>query len=265
MALITHTCDASRISTSSWSMSNPSRALDGVHGLHRVPHSPFSVHETSQHGDCHLSTCDGSEAIGANQRLLMSRMWQQRPSCLRPIHCCLGGGDQNLSETIANVLTSLPFIVLGIQAPRKNLNGILYANSLIGVGVASSLYHSSRGEIRKYLRWADYTMIATTTVCLSRAIGNENPKLLMAASALCLPFQPLMVSVLHTGMMEVAFARRALTKPELRMAHNLHKMSSLLGGVLFVADDFFPQTPYIHAAWHLAAAIGVGTCHTLLE
>ena len=47
---------------------------------------------------------------------------------------------------------------------RKNLNMKVYANSLIGVGVASSLYHSSRGKLRKYLRWADYTMIATATV-----------------------------------------------------------------------------------------------------
>ncbi|KAF3541445.1 hypothetical protein F2Q69_00020486 [Brassica cretica] len=39
-----------------------------------------------------------------------------------------------------------------------------YANSLIGVGIASSLYHSSRVKLRKYRRWADYTMTATTTV-----------------------------------------------------------------------------------------------------
>ncbi|EEC84566.1 hypothetical protein OsI_31337 [Oryza sativa Indica Group] len=138
---------------------------------------------------------------------------------------------------------------------RTNLNTALYANSLVGVGIASSLYHSSKGEIRKLLRWADYTMIATTTLCLSRALRNENPRLLMAASALLLPFQPLMVS----------FAKRASIEPELRMAHNLHKMSSLLGGALFIADDCFPETPYIHAAWHLAAALGIGTCNKLLE
>lgn len=49
------------------------------------------------------------------------------------------------------------------------------------------------------------------------------------------------------------------------MAHNLHTMSSLLGGALFIADDMFPGTPYVHAAWHLAAAVGVGTCNKLLE
>ncbi|XP_021911157.1 uncharacterized protein LOC110824988, partial [Carica papaya] len=188
----------------------------------------------------------------------MQRVWQQRPTCLRPIHCSIHG-DQNLFETVANVLTSLPFIALGMQAPRKNLNTKMYANSLVGVGIASSLYHSSRGKVRKYLRWVDYTMIATATVCLSRALRDENPKFLMAASALFLPFQPLMVSAVHTGMMEVAFAKKALKDPELRMAHHVHKMSSLLGGVLFIADDVFPNIPFLHAGWHLAAAIGVGT------
>jgi predicted membrane channel-forming protein YqfA (hemolysin III family) len=47
---------------------------------------------------------------------------------------------------------------------RKSLSTKLYANSLIGVGVASSLYHSSRGKLRQFMRWTDYTMIATATV-----------------------------------------------------------------------------------------------------
>jgi hypothetical protein len=40
--------------------------------------------------------------------------------------------------------------------------------------------------------------------CLSRALSNENPRLLMTASALLLPFQPLMVSAVHTGLMEAS-------------------------------------------------------------
>lgn len=64
---------------------------------------------------------------------------------------------------------------------------------------------------------------------------------------------------------QVIFAKRALKDPDLRMAHNVHKMSTLLGGVLFIADDAMPKTPFIHAAWHLAAAVGVGTCNKLLE
>lgn len=249
-------------STSNPLNTSPS-ALKGIHGVQLVYQSSYTA-ERQLCRDINLSDLQDSQNVEASQRLLFQRIWQQRPAFLRPIHCCFHG-DQSIAETIANVLTSVPFIVLGFQAPRKNLNTKLYANSLIGVGVASSLYHSSRGQARRFLRWADYTMIAATTLCLSRALRNENPKLLMAASTFLLPFQPMMVSAIHTGLMEVAFARRALTQPELRMAHNLHAVSSLLGGALFIADDCFPQTPYIHALWHLAAAAGVGTCNKLLE
>lgn len=226
-----------------------------------VQHSPFPVQEISQNDDLHVATCKDS-IFGASQFLIAQKVWEQRPACLRPIQC--SHGDSTLAETIANVVTSIPFITLGTQVPRKNLNCKIYANSLIGVGIASSLYHGSRGKVRKYLRWVDYTMIATATVCLSRAIRNENPKLLMAASALLLPIQPLMVSAVHTGMMEVAFAKRALEEPELKEAHKIHKMSSIVGGALFIADDAFPQTPFLHAAWHLAAAVVVSTCNKLL-
>lgn len=242
---------------------NSSKALEGVHGVQVVPHAPFVVEEVTQHGD-RKSICGSSGTRASQQFLLMQRVQQQISVRFRPVHCTCTG-DQHLAETVANVVTSLPFIAVGLQAPRKNRNTKLYANSLIGVGVASSLYHSSRGRIRKFMRWVDYTMIATATVCLSRALRSENPKYLMCASALCLPFQPLMVSVVHTGLMEVAFAKRALKDPQLRTAHNVHKASSLLGGVLFVADDVFPQTPFLHAAWHLAAAVGAGTCNKLLE
>ncbi|GAB2279981.1 hypothetical protein Dimus_014618 [Dionaea muscipula] len=246
-----------------------SRLLEGVHGVHMVPHASFCLEEIPvQHGDHNQLTLQSSTTgLGQQQQLLTPRLWQQRsPDCLAPIHCCLSG-DQTLAETVSNVITSLPFIALGINAPRKNLNCKLYANSLIGVGVASSLYHSSRGRLRRYFKWLDYTMIAAASMCLSRAaLENESPcKLLMAASALCLPFQPLVVSVVHTGMMEVAFAKRAMENPELRMSHKMHKLSWLLGGILFVAEDMLPTTPFIHAAWHLAAAVGVATCNKLLE
>ncbi|KAJ4836194.1 hypothetical protein Tsubulata_013732 [Turnera subulata] len=247
---------------------SPTKALEGVHGIHVVPHSPFRVEEiTDQQGGFHQSSSQSTLTNRGNQQhqLFFQRVWKQRPGCLRPIHCCMNG-DQHVAETVANVATSLPFIYLGLKAPRKNPSTKLYANSLIGVGVASSLYHSSRGRVRKYLRWLDYTMIATATLCLSRALRNENPpKLLMAASAALLPVQPMMVSAVHTGMMEMAFAKRASEDPQLRKAHTLHKMSSLVGGALFIADDVFPKTPYLHAGWHLAAAIGVVTCNKLLE
>ncbi|XP_042019302.1 uncharacterized protein LOC121767160 isoform X2 [Salvia splendens] len=196
----------------------PSKALNGLHGVHLLPHSPFTVQEIKQHEELNRSAC-GTSSLRRSQQ----------------------------------------------PVPLRNHNCTIYANSLIGVGVASSLYHVSRGTWRKYLRWADRTMIATSTLCLTRALRNDNSKLLMATSALVLPIQPLMVTTVHTGLMEVAFAKRAVEDPDLRMAHNVHKMSSIIGGALFICEDYFPETLYLHAAWHLAAAVGVGTCNKLLE
>lgn len=56
-----------------------------------------------------------------------------------------------------------------------------------------------------------------------------------------------------------------MENPKLRRAHALHTASSLVGGALFVADDMFPDTPYIHAAWHLAAAVGIMTINKLID
>lgn len=92
-------------------------------------------------------------------KIFIRRVWEQRPSCLRPIQCCVSGitytilltyaifvwhicfvilcvvsqrlltsffqilfasGDRHLAETIANVITSLPFIALGIKTPRQD-------------------------------------------------------------------------------------------------------------------------------------------------
>ncbi|EFJ27489.1 hypothetical protein SELMODRAFT_96166, partial [Selaginella moellendorffii] len=174
--------------------------------------------------------------------------------------------DHCFLETIANVVTSLPFIFVGLQAPRKKTVSKFYADSLIGVGVASSLYHASRGKSRQLLRRGDYTMIATSALCLSRALlQSENWKGLFVCSAALAPFQPFLVTILHTGLTEATFARRVQTQPLLKPAHNLHTISSLAGATLFLADGLYPRTPYLHAAWHLVAAVSVLTYNKLLE
>ncbi|XBH74166.1 hypothetical protein VPH35_101170 [Triticum aestivum] len=186
----------------------PPGGLDGLYGVQLAGRSPYSDDEAIKTSIMDSSAMEQQGGVGMTRSLKIKQLWRQRPPCLKPIHCSLSC-DKNVAETVANVVTSLPFIFLGLQTPRqfcrKTLNTTLYANSLIGVGVASSLYHTSRGEIRKYMRWADYTMIATTTLCLTRALRDEHPRLLMAASTLLLPFQPLMVTALHTGMMEASF------------------------------------------------------------
>uniref|UniRef100_A0A1D1XPD1 Protein 4.1 n=1 Tax=Anthurium amnicola TaxID=1678845 RepID=A0A1D1XPD1_9ARAE len=94
---------------------SPRGVLEGVHGVRLVTHSPFRAENIFQNGEFKPS-CEGPGVSVTNQSLVIQRIWQQRPSCLRPIHCNLQG-DQNLAETIANVITSLPFIALGLQAP----------------------------------------------------------------------------------------------------------------------------------------------------
>ncbi|KAI4386489.1 hypothetical protein MLD38_004419 [Melastoma candidum] len=54
----------------------------------------------------------------------------------------------------------------------------------LGVGGAQLCYHSSRGKLRRFLRWVGCTMIAATTGCLSPAIRHENPNVSTAASVL---------------------------------------------------------------------------------
>ncbi|MFS7993053.1 hypothetical protein Hanom_Chr12g01089571 [Helianthus anomalus] len=104
------------------SQEHTSRTLDHVHGVHVIQHSPFGLEEISQDGTFQQST-NGRLTVGVNQLLrvhTMQRVWQQRPACLRPIHSCIHG-DRHLGERIANVLTSIPFIACGIQAPRHVL------------------------------------------------------------------------------------------------------------------------------------------------
>ncbi|XP_002971740.2 uncharacterized protein LOC9640266 isoform X2 [Selaginella moellendorffii] len=245
--------------------------FEGLRGV-RLEHSVASSEDEEWYvnGSKHLelSLVYGNGCKNRTMERLKSRAQPVRRvwlCWLRPLskhkrddHCFL--------ETIANVVTSLPFIFVGLQAPRKKTVSKFYADSLIGVGVASSLYHASRGKSRQLLRRGDYTMIATSALCLSRALlQSENWKGLFVCSAALAPFQPFLVTILHTGLTEATFARRVQTQPLLKPAHNLHTISSLAGATLFLADGLYPRTPYLHAAWHLVAAVSVLTYNKLLE
>lgn len=194
--------------------------------------------------------------------------WGQRPTWMRTVYSG-DEGDNTVMESAVNVATSIPFVLVGLRVPRNNFSTSMYANSLIGVGIASSLYHTSRGEIRKCTRWGDYAMVAASTLCMSSAIvlnkDTKQSKAFMLASIAMLPFQPVLVTAIHTSIVEAEFARKSLENPKFRRAHALHTASSLIGGALFVADDIFPDTPFIHAAWHCAAAVGVMTVNSLIE
>ncbi|XP_024381562.1 uncharacterized protein [Physcomitrium patens] len=208
-----------------------------------------------------------SQTLETQRRLSFWKMaWEGRPSWMRTVYSGKEG-DSTVMESVVNVATSFPFVLIGLRVPRKDFSTTMYSNSLIGVGLASTLYHTSRGEVRKSTRWGDYAMIATSTLCMSSALKNDNKnsRALMLASIMMLPFQPLLVTAIHTSLAEATFARKVIENPKLRGAHALHTASTLVGGALFVADDIYPDTPYIHAAWHVAAAVGVMTINTLID
>eukprot|EP00899_Mesostigma_viride_P011223 jgi/Mesvir1/20100/Mv13341-RA.1 len=116
-----------------------------------------------------------------------------------------GTGDHCSREVVANVATSIPFLIVGATTPRIRKNAGTFCNSVMGVGLASSLYHMSRGKHRKPARWMDHVAIATSTACLTRALYPHSPATMVATivSAAFLPFQPLAVASANTILLEV--------------------------------------------------------------
>lgn len=60
---------------------------------------------------------------------------------------------------------------------------------------------------------------------------------------------------------QATFAQRVRNEPSLRKAYDAHRLASAVGAALFIADS---NIPYVHAAWHLAAALGVATSAALV-
>lgn len=50
---------------------------------------------------------------------------------------------------------------------RNHFANKLFADSVVGVGVVAGLYHSSKGEARRFFRWSDHVMIATSALVKS--------------------------------------------------------------------------------------------------
>jgi hypothetical protein len=94
----------------------PSGGLNGLYGVQFADQSLYSDDEAVKTSIMDSSTCESQEGVGSSRRLQIRRLWQQRPPCLKPIHCS-HSCDKHVGETIANVVTSLPFIILGLQTP----------------------------------------------------------------------------------------------------------------------------------------------------
>ncbi|VAI39301.1 unnamed protein product [Triticum turgidum subsp. durum] len=96
----------------------PPGGLDGLYGVQLAGRSPYSDDEAIKTSIMDSSAMEQQGGVGMTRSLKIKQLWRQRPPCLKPIHCSLSC-DKNVAETVANVVTSLPFIFLGLQTPRQ--------------------------------------------------------------------------------------------------------------------------------------------------
>ncbi|GMH36477.1 hypothetical protein BSKO_04345 [Bryopsis sp. KO-2023] len=177
-----------------------------------------------------------------------------------------GSSDHNARERIANVLTSIPFVLVGCHTvkKRRTANGKLYGASLMGVGAASMTFHASSGEWRCFARKMDYWAIAVSTACMNTAVFPGVHPLVWGLGVLFIPFKPFAVSSINTSAMEAEYLRRAHKNPELRPAQLLHSSTCGLGLGCFCCEEKAPQTPLLHSVWHLTACLSCATTNGLL-
>eukprot|EP00210_Caulerpa_lentillifera_P002659 g2539.t1 len=178
-----------------------------------------------------------------------------------------GTCDHNETERAANVITSLPFFLVGIQTIRKRKSsaGKLYGGSIVGVGLASTLFHGSKGRWKELSRKVDYWTCAISATCLSKAIFPKIPPFVIGVSLGLTPFCPFLVASANTLAMELEFRKRSLTNERLKSTHIRHNISCLTGVSLFYWEDKKPQIPMTHAAWHIVSSFALASTNHLLE
>lgn len=175
-----------------------------------------------------------------------------------PGECC----DHNCLERALNVVTSIPFMVVGLATMRRRrtCEGKVYGASIVGVGVASLTFHSARGRFRSLTRKLDYWTIAVSSALMSRALFPKLSPLVWGLSLGLTPFQPFATASANTVAMEYEFLRRANKNPSLKPVQQLHAATSAGGMGLFCR----PDVPCTHSLWHCAAALSCATTNGLL-
>ncbi|KAK9806731.1 hypothetical protein WJX72_000866 [[Myrmecia] bisecta] len=182
----------------------------------------------------------GKQVQPQQQPTVVRRLRSQARQSLRPKGP--GGNDRTMRERSINVLTSLPFMFVGHQTmrDRQTSEGRRFGATLVTVGVAASAYHAASGRLRTHLRKLDYWTIALSSTSMVKALFPQGSKALQASSLASLaltPFLPFVVSTVNTGIMEVEFARRALSHKCIRPAYRRHAVTA---GAGFICADGRP-------------------------
>lgn len=120
-----------------------------------------------------------------------------------------GNNDACRTEQLVNVVTSLPFILIGLHGLRTRTCPAArhFAASFVAVGASAAAYHASGGgvaaRVRPLLRRADYYSICYSAAALRRAARIPLPRPLAVLAAAAAPFKPTAVTALNLTLVEV--------------------------------------------------------------
>ncbi|GFR41163.1 hypothetical protein Agub_g1829 [Astrephomene gubernaculifera] len=177
-----------------------------------------------------------------------------------------GTCDRNMCERCCNIATSAPYIACGCHAfrHRTTASGKAWGASMVGVGIASAVFHGSYGSFREWGRRLDFWTIAASSNIMTRALFPNVPAAVTAAGVLATPFKPFFVSFVNSTAMELKFLAAARRNPKLRGPQRLHAACCLLGLGAFALEDVRPDLPLVHSVWHLLSSTAVATLNHLL-
>ncbi len=181
--------------------------------------------------------------------------------------------DSTKTQRALNILTSLPICLLGLDLRGKvrTAEGRSYANSVIVVGLAATLYHASWGRVRRTTRKLDYYAISYSSAKLLRALWpGEAAKRAEHVMHCVTPFRPFWISTVGATAMQAEFVRLAAKHESLRPALRRHLGAAVASGLAFASEDIFAENSgfvgkHMHSLWHLASTYGLWTIGELVQ
>lgn len=181
--------------------------------------------------------------------------------------------DSTNTQRALNIATSLPIVLLGVRlrGKVKTNEGMSYANSVVAVGMAATLYHSSWGGVRRITRKLDYYAISYCSAKLVRALWpGETSKRAEHVMHCITPFRPFWVSSAGAAAMQVEFVRLAAKHESLRPALKRHLCAGVASGMAFATEDVLAENAgflgkHMHSLWHLASTTTLLTIGELVQ
>lgn len=184
----------------------------------------------------------------------------------------MGNNDTTLGERVVNVLTSLPFIAVGLHSLWHPSNGPArrsFGASFVATGLIAAGYHASTGAVREVMRKLDYWSIALTSCVLRRAAGVRAPAAVGAAAVLLTPYKPTAVTAANLAAIEGRYLLSALRHAHLRPTFGCHVGAATVGLTLFALEDVLVMglgaPPVVHSLWHLLSSLSLGLVGPLLS